>query len=115
MRNFSYVSDVAEGEFATFSCTIEKTSGDIPWRVGAYAVQCRGGTVALLGTGMNINCTITETEWEAVEVLVLRPLPIWTGSRWSVLASYKGLSHNEFSQFELIHVHPLWSGDVGTN
>ena len=82
MRNFSYVSDVAEGEFVTFSCTIEKASGDIIlWRVGTYTVQCYGGTVALPGTGMNINCNITETEWEVIEVLGIEATP---GSWWSV-------------------------------
>ena len=113
MINFSYVSDVAEGEFVTFSCTIEKASGDIIlWRVGTYTVQCYGGTVALPGTGMNINCNITETEWEVIEVLGIEATPHLDRVLVEcVLASYEGPSHDEFSQFVLIHIHPLRSGD----
>ena len=112
MRNFSYVSDVAEGEFVAFFCIIEKTSGDILWRIGPYTVQCCGGTVALPGTGMNINCTITETEWEVIEVLGIEASPdLDRVPVECVLASYEGPSHNEFCQFVLIHIHSLWSGD----
>ena len=109
MRNFSYVSDVAEGDFATFSCTIEKYSGNILWRVGAHTVQCCGGdTVALPGSGTNINCTVSEGEADVVEVMGIEATPGLDGAPVEcVLESFEGRSHNEFSQFVIIHVISL--------
>ena len=113
-KKFSYVGDVVEGEWASFSCNVKSIKcGTITWKIGDYTSE-QGDSDQQLPNLEEIRVRVKSAEetnnTETIEILAtmeLDGLPVQCK-----VTSYT-TSRDEYSQFALLRVHPNNSTSQG--